>query len=190
MKLSSTRTLERLKPVLKNSEIDRPSEVYWVFSDLTKDKWANLTIITPDKLGDEYPKTFGHYHGTNVSETYHLVEGEGVMQLQKKFMDRDKWVPEKVSEVVLVKLKPGDELTMTPEWGHSLSNIGELPLLTFDNWRAGHSPTDYSEIERLSGMAYFLVSENDEIKVIPNSNYQDLPTPVWMTASEFKEKYS
>lgn len=190
MQLSSTRTLDGLKAVLKNPNIDTPKDVYWVFSDVSTDSWANLTMLTPELLGDEYPKTFGHYHGTSVPETYHVVSGSGLMQLQKKYMDGDTWIPEKVEEVVLVKLEAGDEITMNPEWGHSLSNIGELPLLTFDNWRSGHSPSDYSDVERLQGMAYYLISENNDVKTIPNPNYQNLPEPIWLTATEFKEKYS
>lgn len=195
MKLGSTRDLSGLKPVLKDPNSFGPDPVYWVFSEVTEGRpeqsegsksWANVTVIAPGKIGEEYPKTFGHYHGTDVDEVYHLIEGEGVLLLQKKFIDENgNWIKEKVEEVVLIKAKPGDEVVITPEWGHSWSNIGKGPLLSFDNWRAGHSPTDYSDIEALQGLAYYLVEEAGKVTAVANPNYIDLPGPKWMSAEEF-----
>lgn len=188
MKLGSTRELSGLKPVLKDANSAGPNPVYWVFSECSEGKWANVTVIAPGKIGEEYPKTFGHYHGTDVDEIYRLIEGEGVLLLQKKFFDESgNWVKEKVAEVVLIKTKPGDEILITPEWGHSWSNIGGGPLISFDDWRSGHAPTDYSDIESLQGLAYYLVEEKGGIKALPNPNYKDLPEPRWMSAEEFKK---
>lgn len=187
MKLGSIRELSGLKPVLKDPNSSGPDPVYWVFSDSSEGKWANVTVIAPGRIGDEYPKTFGHYHGTDIDEIYHLIEGEGVLLLQKKFLDEGgNWIKDKVSEVVLIKAKPGDEILITPEWGHSWSNIGDGPLISFDDWRAGHSPTDYTDIESLKGLSYYLVEENGEVKIVANTSYKELPEPKWMSAKEFK----
>lgn len=189
MKLASTRNLEELRPVLKNPESVGPDSVYWVFNDVSSDKWANMTIINNGLLDNEYIKTFGHYHGVDVNETYHIIEGLGVAVLQKKHIENGNLIPEMVDIVYLVKLKPGDEITYKPEYGHSLSNTGSIPLITYDDWRLGH-PTadkfDYEPIEKQKGMAYYLVKEDDEIKAIANLNYKNLPEPIWLTAEEFK----
>lgn len=189
MKLGSIRELEGNRPVLKDPQASGPDPVYWVFSEVSDEKWANVTVIAPGLYNGEYPKTFGHYHGTDVDETYHLIEGDGVLQLQSKYIDeKGEWVRDRVKEVYLVRVKPGEEVLITPEWGHSWSNVGKLPILSFDNWRSGHKPTDYEDIQKLQGLAYYLVEENGELKAVPNPHYKDLPKAKWVSAEEFKNR--
>lgn len=188
MRISSIRELAALKPVLKDPSSSGPDPVYWVFGEISEEKWANMTITTAGRFNGEYPKMFGHYHGVDVNETYRLISGEGVFYLQKKHYENGQWIPEMVDEVYLIKAKPGDEITITAEYGHHWSNIGNEPLVTFDDWRSGHKPTDYSDVEKLRGMAYYLVEENGEIKTKPNPNYKNSPEPMWITSKEFSER--
>ncbi len=188
MKLGSIRELSGNKPVLKNPDSSGPDPVYWVFPEISSNEWANMTVIVPGLYGDEYPKTFGHYHGVDVHETYHLIEGDGILQLQKKKIVGGKWVENEVEEVFLVRAKPGEELLITPEYGHSWSNVGKGPLISFDNWRSGHTPSDYEIIEKLQGLSYYLVEDNGEIKAIPNPKYNNPPEPQWISASEWMTK--
>lgn len=189
MKLSSVRELAGLKTVLKDQESLGPDPAYWVFGDISKEEWANLTIIAPGNYNGEYPKTFGHYHPENAStETYYLISGEGILQMQKKHLENGERVPEIVDEVYLIKAKPGDKIVITPEFGHSWSNTGTKPLISFDDWREGHSPSDYEPISQQHGMAYYLIQENGQTKAIPNPNYKDLPEPKWITAEEFARR--
>src|SRR3989338_10750482 len=105
MELSVARTLEDLKPVLLDPNCVGPKTVYWVFNKSTIDvKWENMTIITPGLLGKELPKTYGHYHGTNIDEIYAEVSGEGILLLQKKIVMNGNFVYDEVSEVLLVKV--------------------------------------------------------------------------------------
>ena len=157
---------------------------YWVFGEITPDKWANLTVTAPGKIGDEYPKTFGHYHSTQVNETYHLISGHAVLILQKKHYENGSWTPEMVDEVLLVKLGPGDEVVIHPQYGHALVNTGAEPLLTYDDWRAGHLPSDYEQIEKLQGLAYYITEVNGQPQAVPNPRYKNLPIPIWSTPPE------
>ena len=43
-------------------------------------------------------------------------------------------------------------------------------------------------IEKLQGMAYYIVEENGKPKAVPNPKYRDLPEPVWMSAEEFAKR--
>ncbi len=197
MELASKKTLDELKPVLQNPKAFGPDPVYWVFSNLSKDKWANLTVIAPGffshdlvPTGGELPKTHGHYHTKQVNEIYHLVEGRGILLLQKKHLEGDKWIPEMVDQVVLINANPGDEILIKPEWGHSWSNAGQVPLLSYDNWRQAHEPTDYEAVEKLIGMAYYLVVADNQLQLIPNPNYKNLPQPIWMDAASWKVRQS
>jgi glucose-6-phosphate isomerase len=190
MKLNTQKTLEQLKPVLKDPESTGPDPVYFVFMEVSSEKWANITIIQPGKIGEEYPKTFGHYHSKGApDETYHLLEGEGVLQLAKKHFEGEKWVPEVVDAVYLIKAKPGEEIVISENFAHSWSNVGKMPTISYDDWRSGHSPSDYEDVERLQGLPYYLVEEEGRPKAIPNPNYKDLPEPIWITAEEFAKSH-
>lgn len=172
MKLSSTRSLEEIKVVLKDPQSSGIDPVYWVFSEIGG-QWNNMTILPPGKLGQEFTKTFGHYHTAQIDENYHFLSGEGVILLQKKN-------GKQISEVVLVRVKAGDTVTITPEWGHSISNTGTEPLVALDDWAIGHGPADYKEIKEYGGMAYFLTGEEVE----PNPRYSNLPQPEWKDSAE------
>jgi oxalate decarboxylase/phosphoglucose isomerase-like protein (cupin superfamily) len=186
MEIKSVRTLEEMREVLKTYNAPGPKNVYWVFSDLGHKVWENMTIITPGLYGGEYPKTYGHYHTTtDAKETYHLVNGQGVFLLQKKHVENGKIIIDVVDEVLLIGCQPGDEVTISKEYGHSWSNTGLTPLITFDNWTSGHSPDDYDPMKTQQGMAYYLTDNNGELKLVPNPKYKNLPEPKWMTAAEF-----
>jgi oxalate decarboxylase/phosphoglucose isomerase-like protein (cupin superfamily) len=187
MLLKSTRTLDEMSPVLLNKNLSDKDPIYWVFSNVSK-KWENMTIIAPGDCGGEFPKTYGHYHASsNVTETYKLLSGQGILLMQKrKFIDDD-WDPENIEKIYFVEFTPGDEVDITVEWGHSWSNIGPDPLVTLDNWKEGHTPDDYKPIEKLGGMGYFLVKKDGGAEFIPNKNYKDLPKPEWISASEFNK---
>lgn len=197
MNLSSTHPLEALKTVLQNPDNYGPDPVYYVFSNISKEKWANLTVIAPGffsrdlvPTSGELPKTHGHYHTKQVNETYHIVDGNGILLLQKKHIEKDKWIPEIVDQVVLINSSAGDEILIKPEWGHSWSNAGVTPFLSYDNWREGHQITDYQAVEKLQGMAYYLIVENNRLKLIPNPNYKNLPPPIWMDVLSWKVRQS
>jgi hypothetical protein len=58
-------------PVLADPNIGKDKNkddvVYWVFSNISK-TGENLTLISPGDYNGEFPKTFGHYHSSPVTE--------------------------------------------------------------------------------------------------------------------------
>lgn len=189
MNLNVSRTLEDLRPVLQDPNCQGPQTVYWVFGKATLDvTWENMTIIVPGLLGRELPKTMGHYHGTNIDEIYAEVSGEGILLLQKKVARDGRFIPNEVAEVLLVKVSHGEKVVIRPEYGHFWSNAGEQPLITYDNWRSGHSPADYEVIKNLHGMAYYLTREGGEVVPVPNPNYKNLPRPEFISVSELSKR--
>lgn len=163
--------------MLKDPVSAGPDPVYEVVEAAAP--WVNKTIIVPGKLGEEFTKTFGHYHPPNAPvETYEVVEGAGVLQLQKG-------MPGQVEEVILVRAKPGDQIKIPEEYGHSWSNVGSTPLVLLDDWRVGHTPADYELLEKVHGMAYYIVEQDGQPTPVLNPNYKSLPKPVWTPAEEF-----
>ncbi len=158
--------------------------VYQVFTDLGVHRWINKTVISPRRVGREFPKTFGHYHSKDIPETYLLSEGKGVLVLQRP--------KEKIQEVVIVTPKINEEIVITPEWGHSWSNIGESPLVLFDDWSAGHEEREYEPMKRHKGLAYYIVTGQDGPIAIKNDSYLsylELPEPQWITVEEYNQRF-
>ncbi|KKR09888.1 MAG: hypothetical protein UT38_C0018G0004 [Microgenomates group bacterium GW2011_GWA2_39_19] len=186
MKLSLIRDLKSLRLVLKDPEAVGPDPAYWVFSEIGG-LWNNITLIAPGNYNGEFPKTFGHYHETHVNEKIHVIEGKGVMLLQKRLVENGNPISEKIEEVICIKAKAGDEIIVPFEYGHSWYNTGDEPLILFDDWSAGHVPGDYKEIGRLQGMAYY-ITDNNGIDVLKNSNYTIVPQIKWLTVEEFSKR--
>lgn len=188
MRINSVRDFEGLRSVLKDPTSTGPTVAYQVFTEIDEKPWVNKTVISSGLYGSEFPKTFGHYHGKAVDEKYRVVSGTGLLVLQKKHFDQKMWVAEQVDEVLIIKAAAGDELVITPEYGHSWSNVGQDELVLFDNWSSGHTPQDYYFIEKLHGLAYYIVDENGSPKAVPNPNYKNLPEPKWLSAEEFNKR--
>jgi oxalate decarboxylase/phosphoglucose isomerase-like protein (cupin superfamily) len=107
--------------------------------------------------------------------------------MQKQYFENGVWVPNRVEKIYFVTASPGDEIVISKEFGHSWSNIGDTPLVSFDDWRSGHQPSDYEPMKNLRGLAYYLVADGGKVKTVKNENYNSLPDPIWITAQEFKE---
>lgn len=185
MKLSSVRPTLEIASVLRDpqSASSGPNPAYWVFSDISQSRWFNLTVIPPGSYGGEFPKTEGHYHHVADVETYHLISGQGLLLLQKPGPS-----PEIITEFLIVKVQPGEEVKITKEYGHAWINIGPDPLLSFDDWHSGHQESDYQPVLDLHGLAYYIINSQEEPQAIPNPAYQNPPSPVWLTAQEFRSR--
>lgn len=164
------------------ASFDLSTVVYWMYKGIdTSKKFENVTITTPTMIGNEFPKTYGHYHGSNVPETYKLISGDGLFVLQRPVSDGK-------FEVFLVKLSQGEEITIGQEWGHSWSNVGSTPLITFDDWRIDHTPSDYEPMKQKKGMAVYLLKKSGEVSIVPNPNYKLVSSPVVVSLADFKQK--
>lgn len=190
MLLKSTRVLKEMGPVLAdpniNDESDSSKPIYWVFSNVSK-LWENMTVISPGSINKEFNKTFGHYHSSPVTEKYKLISGKGILLLQKRKFADDDWINDQIEKIYFVEFVPGDEIDISQEWGHSWSNIGSDPLVTLDNWKEGHVPDDYTPVEKMGGLGYFLMQKDGGANFVPNPKYKDLPKPEWLSARDFNK---
>ena len=187
MILKSQRTINELSEVLTNPDFKNEHPAYWVFSKLKFEEWVNMTILAPTIINGEFNKTYGHYHTTTrEDEIYKVVSGTGLFMLQKKHFANGTWIENMVDEIYLINAKPGDEIVVKTDFGHSWSNIGKSPLITYDNWDFGHSPNDYTPIKKLKGMAYYLLAHGSDFKFdwTPVDNF---PTEVQKIAAAGKE---
>lgn len=166
-----------MKPVLMHPEAAAPATHYYMIRGGVEQK--NITVWEPGTVGGEYIKTFGHIHVGDISETYWVLYGQGVVLLQKLSVDD----PTIVEEFKAITVKPGDSVHIESGWGHGVSNTGSTYLVTADDSPVnfddvdpaslpGHA--DYSVIENMRGFAYYVVEQNGQPVLTKNPNYKEV----------------
>lgn len=132
------------------------------------DFMADLTVLNAGKVGNEYIKTVGHYHG-NVPgydiaypEIYEAVTPHLEYLLQSE--------PDKSGvEVIWVITEPGDKVVMPPGYGHVSLNAGNEPAVEIDiQKRDNPNNSDYSLFKEKTGGALYRTDKGLE----ENKNYK------------------
>lgn len=213
---------EYLKPILLDpEEVSSDEELYRLFyvdsassgaMDLLKQYDLNFTlvILPPRSIGREYIKTFGHYHppipGTNLDfpEVYTQFYGEFQLLLQRRAPAN----PDRLEDCLIVEMIPGFTITVPPGYGHSMVNTTNKPALMAGLYGKSFKPVQ-EPIRNRKGMAYYLLAEDETMRIEPNTNYQELPElenltrlegthfepidvdmPVWSSFLTHPEKYA
>jgi len=130
------------------------------------DYMVDLTILNPGKVGSEFVKTVGHFHGIipgkdySYPEVYEAVSGKFEYLLQKVCGDEG-------VEVLWVIAEPGDKIMMPPNFGHVSMNIGFEQAVEVDvQKRDNPNFSDYSIFKEKTGGAYYRTE--DGLKKNPN----------------------
>ncbi|MDQ7794245.1 MAG: glucose-6-phosphate isomerase family protein [bacterium] len=180
------RTLEELRPVLYNQTAPSPAIVYWMYRGAGWPADArragalglryDLTVLTPERVGGEYPKTFGHHHPPmpgstrTYPELYQVVLGTAHCLMQRPPDDG------RPDEVVVVEAGPGQLILIPPGYAHLTINRGPDPLV-LANWVAEGFTADYEAFRRRRGAAYYEVEHEGRAYFVPNGHYSDPPRP-------------
>ena len=166
----------KMKEVLMNPKSKGPKIHYYMIRGGKKKK--NITVWEAGKVGNEYIKTYGHYHVGNLDETYWILQGEGIILLQKRKKNRD----DEVEFVKAIFVKAGDKIYVPSDVGHLVSNIGKTWLITSDNSpiadidsasMPGHA--DYSAVKKMHGFAYYIIEKNGKPAFAKNPRYKNIP---------------
>ena len=161
---------------------------------------TNVTVWEVGKVGEEYIKTYGHYHAGEISETYKILQGEGVFLLQKRKTGIDgNLLDDTLESFIAVKVKENDKVFIPSGYGHLVVNTGKTWLVTSDNSPVNFEKKDpvslpghaeYSAVKKMHGFGYYLVEEKGQVKLIKNGNYKDLPQPDWLTPQDWNQRNS
>jgi len=166
------RTKEKMMEVLANPSVSGPENAYYMLRGN-----PNITIWENGKYGNEFIKTYGHYHIHGESETYKVLFGEGISIVQHRTKE------DSVDRVDLRKVKAGD-IVQVPSgtWGHAFANTGSTYLITSDDAPndASHAQNDYLPIKEKHGMAYYILEKEGKVIIEKNPNYQNLPQAEWV----------
>lgn len=193
LKPFAQRSHEKMQEVLMHPEEKGPEVHYYMIrgGDMKK----NVTVWETGMVGGEYIKTYGHYHVGKLDETYWIVNGEGIVLLQKRKEDNQgNQIDDELESFKAISAKAGDSIFIPSGVGHLVVNTGDTWLVTVDDSPVnfeevdpvslpGHA--DYEAVKKMKGFGYYIISENGEPKAVPNPNYTHLPEVEWLTAKDY-----
>lgn len=161
---------------------------YWTFGDVRPSHstgpptWLqyDLTFLSPNAIGWERSKTYGHVHvgsgGCLYSEVYEVLEGTAGIFVQ------DLLSGPSASVAVLVQAGPGETVAVPPGLHHATINLGAT-MLVLGDVVARAAEDDYALIKAAHGMCHYIGSDRTR----PNPSYQHVPSLVRVTAVEWSE---
>ena len=188
------RSQKEMRDVLMSPKAEGPKIHYYMIRGGADKK--NITIWESGTVGGEYIKTYGHYHVDNLSETYEILAGEGIVILQKRAVGADgKPIDDEIVEFSAIKVKVGDKVFIPSGYGHLAVNTGKSWLVTKDdspvnfgekNAVANPGHADYAPFKKLHGAAYYIVEKKPsaftaqvggiaEFEFIKNPRYKKVP---------------
>ena len=188
-------THEKMREVLMDPNAEGPEVHYHMIRGGNN---QNITVWEPGKVGDEYIKTYGHYHVGDISETYRVLSGEGIAVVQKRATGSDGApIDDEIEGIFVVHIKPGDALFMPSGWGHLVVNTGSGFLVTIDDSPVsfdkidpvslpGHA--DYESVKEMRGFNYYVVERDSQPVLVKNPLYKKVPEVEIIEASEYPFK--
>lgn len=157
------RTISQMNEVLMEKQkfkTDYP--LYFMFRSVAQRNGIryDVTLIPPKKLGNEFAKTYGHYHPyakdkLGYPEIYQVLEGKAFFILQKKRGDAS------VDAIVTYGPK-GSIVLIPPNYGHVTVNGSAEEKLVLANLVADGFESDYTDYRENRGGAYYVTDEGLE----------------------------
>lgn len=177
------RSHKEMLDVLMDPKSTGPDVHYFMIRGGSERK--NITVWQSGTVGDEYIKTYGHYHVKDFSETYTVMLGEGIILLQKrKEAPGGSLSDDEVEYVRAIFVKAGSVVSIPPDAGHLAVNTGEGWLVTMDDSPVNFEKqqeaawpvhADYEPVKKMHGFAYYVVKKDGKITFVKNPNYKNTP---------------
>jgi glucose-6-phosphate isomerase len=145
----------------------------------------NITVWEPGRVGDEYIKSYGHYHVTDFDERYEILAGEGIVLLQTREIDASgKPVDDSIASFQARRVKAGDTVDIPRRAGHLMINTGMTWLVTRDDSPVNTKEmdpishpahADYTPFKKMHGAAYYVVDKKGLPTLEKNKTYKNIP---------------
>lgn len=160
-----TKTHKEIEDVLMAPKAKGVKEPYFVIREVGQ----NITIVSSGKNGDEYNKTYGHFHTYMGVEIYTCLYGQGLLIMQRNDEEGE------AKEFKVVALHSGKQVEVPSGFGHALINISKSFLVVLDNAPDFVGSHNYEPVKGKIGFAYYVVEKKGEIAFEKNPNYRVHP---------------
>ena len=170
----SQRMAQDMKPVLfqpKDLKTENNDVFYTVYRNLgavPELARYDITVIPARKVGQEFSKTFGHYHRGPQSDLYEVLDGHAYFLTQRYENN-----PADIKEAYIIEAAPGEKAVTPPNFAHLAINIGDKDLV-LANW-VGFVEYDYETIKKYAGGCYYVLDGGNNIEFEKNPNYKSVP---------------
>lgn len=198
LKPFADRPHQKMQEVLLYPEAEGPDVHYYMIRGGTEK--TNITVWETGTVGGEYIKTYGHYHIGKLDETYTVLQGVGIVLLQKRKEDSNgNPIDDEIEQFVAIKVTSGDKIFIPSGMGHLVVNTGKTWLVTSDDSPVnfeekdpvslpGHA--DYEAVKKMKGFAYYCIGQNGQPVLVKNDNYKIVPEAQWLTPEEYVQQNS
>lgn len=157
------RTRSELKEVLMDPKSLGVKDPYFV---IRGEDGQNITVVSPGRNGNEFNKTYGHFHRYQGVEIYRVLYGQGVLIMQRDDGDGE------AKEVRVIGLRGGMTVEIPAGYGHALVNVGKTYLVVLDNAPNDAKAHDFEPVRLKHGLAYYVVDKKGEVGFEPNPHYR------------------
>ncbi len=183
------RTLDAIRPSLKNPNCDGPEIVYAIAMDVGdpadrsdlnhRNLLFGVVTYAAGRLGREPVRSQGHIHavsascGGSTAEVYEIWQGRAVILMQE-FAEDDP------GRCFSVSAGPGEVVVVPPRWAHATLSADPAQALTFGAWCVRDFGFDYRGVRAHGGLAWFPELEGENLHWLKN--------PAYLASQPFVEK--
>lgn len=174
------RTLDAIRPSLRNPRCEGPDPVYAIAMDVgTEDRREDLLarnllfgVVTyaSGRLGEEPVRSQGHVHavskscGASTAELYEIWSGRAVILMQESDGDDP-------GRCFAVTAEEGEVVVVPPGWAHATISADPSQPLTFGAWCVRDFGFDYRGVRVHNGLAWFPLLEANRLCWEANPHY-------------------
>ncbi len=183
-----TRSLDAIRPSLRDPECSGPDPVYAIAMDVGKvqdrpELERRMLLIgavayAAGQLGDEPVRSQGHVHaksahsGWSPPELYEIWSGEAFILMQEYAADDP-------GRCFAICAKPGDRVIVPPGWTHASISASPKQQMTFGAICDREYGFLYEEVRRRHGLAWYAtVNADGALQWQPNRNYKYSPIEI------------
>jgi glucose-6-phosphate isomerase len=164
------RTLDSIRPSLRDPACTGPREVYAIAMDvghpadrpalLKRNLLFGVVTYAAGRLGREPVRSQGHIHkpsprnGWSTPELYEIWSGRAVILMQETAQDHP-------GRCFAVEAGPGDVVLVPPGWAHATISADPDRPLTFGAWCDRDYGFLYDDVRAHGGLAWFPLLEAD-----------------------------
>lgn len=179
--------LSEMIPILLNKFLKYPELVYSHHCNITNGEGAldkltyDIITIPYGLLGIEYIRT--HVYSSDYAEgkfdcMVEVLTGKLTVVLQKNVESDDPYEFEKtVEEMQLVELSSGQKFPVPTGYLYTFINTETYPVVFSKVSGKNHKEIDYSVLKKEKGLAFYIISKNARIEIVPNPKYKSLSSP-------------
>ena len=185
------RTLDAIRPSLRDPDADGPEQVYAIAMDVCEatdyDDLAQRHLLfgvvtyAAGRIGDEPVRSQGHIHvpsprnGWSTPEVYEVWQGRAVILMQERCEAGSR----ATGRCFAVHADPGQVVIVPPGWAHATISADPTQALVFGAWCDRAYGFEYEGVRAHGGLAYFpILNPPGDLSFESNSTYDAEPLTV------------